>query len=161
MNTYAAHPVLSLAVLASWLALNGLSVAHALLGLVLGLVIPRAVAPFMSAAPGRLRLLPGLKLLAVVVWDIGVANVRVARLVLGRMETLRPAFVTVPLDARSDHAIALLSRIITITPGTTTVGIDRRHSRLLVHALHTDDAAALVAGIKARYERPLIEALEC
>jgi multicomponent K+:H+ antiporter subunit E len=47
-----------------------------------------------------------------------------------------------------------------MTPGTLSVDItpDRRY--LLVHALHIDDAAELVASIKVRYEQPLIEIFE-
>jgi multicomponent K+:H+ antiporter subunit E len=56
--------------------------------------------------------------------------------------------------------MASLASIITMTPGTLSVDLspDRRH--LLVHALHLDDPAALIASVKTRYEQPLIAIFE-
>jgi multicomponent K+:H+ antiporter subunit E len=83
----------------------------------------------------------------------------VAKRVLGPESAIRPAFVWVPLDIQDPHGIVALAGIITLTPGTLSSDLseDRRH--LLVHALHCEDEAALVADIKARYEAPLRRAL--
>ncbi len=48
-----------------------------------------------------------------------------------------------------------MATIITITPGTVSCVIDEVRSVILIHALDCDDARALVAQIKDRYERPL------
>ena len=48
-----------------------------------------------------------------VAWDAVVANVAVARLVLGPSSRLRPALVKVPLDTKHRDAAALLASIIT------------------------------------------------
>lgn len=160
MTRWLPRPLLSVALLAGWLALSGASAAQAALGLVLALAIPHVAAPLRPASRRRLRPGPALTLLARLLWDIVVANVRVARLVLGPMDDLRPAFVTVPLELRTEQAVTLLARIVTITPGTATVGIDRERRCLLVHVLHAGRPGDVVADIKARYERLLLEIFE-
>ncbi len=44
-----------------------------------------------------------------------------------------------------------------MTPGTLTADVAEDRSYLLVHAFHVDDAAAIIASIKTRYEAPLKE----
>ena len=141
-----------------WLLLNDtVTVGHAVMGLVLALLIP----PFAArldrefARLGTLRPVP--KLLAVVLWDILVSNLRVAAQVLGPEHKLKPGFIWVPLDIANIHGIAALTSFITLTPGTVSAALseDRRH--LLVHVLHLEDANALINEIKSRYEAPLME----
>jgi multicomponent K+:H+ antiporter subunit E len=47
-----------------------------------------------------------------------------------------------------------------MTPGTLSCAIAPDGRALVVHALHLDDAEALVAQIKERYEKPLKEIFE-
>jgi len=89
------------------------------------------------------------------------ANLAVARRVLGPIGRLRPAFVEVPLDTTQPDAVALLASIITMTPGTLAAEIDEARARIIVHVLDLEDAAALVAQIKRRYELPLKEIFGC
>lgn len=152
------HPLLSLGLFLAWLALNNtLDPGQVLLALVLALALPPLLGALWPGEPAPARMSVALRLLAVVLWDIVVANVQVARLVLGPESALRPAFITVPLDLRSSRAIALLAGIITMTPGTVSAEVAPDRQSLLVHALDVDDEAELVRGIKARYEAPLAQ----
>jgi multicomponent K+:H+ antiporter subunit E len=153
------HPFLSLILWVVWLALNNtVAPAHLALGAVLALAIPWAVTHLCDGKWPTLHH-PALmvRLGLVVLCDIVVSNIEVARRVLGPVSAIRPGFVEVPLDLTNDWAITTLAGIITMTPGTLTadVAVDRSH--LLVHALHIDDADVLVASIKSRYEAPLKE----
>ena len=97
-------------------------------------------------------------------YDIIVANLQVAAIILGPLSRLRPAFVRVPLDLRTDFAVTVLASTVTLTPGTVSVEIedDAAGGRVLVvHALRCLDPAAMVADDQARYERRLKEILEC
>jgi len=100
-------------------------------------------------------------LFLVVLGDIIVANINVARLVLGPMSRLKPAFIEIPLDTDSDFVATILGSIITLTPGTVSIDIDRERRILHVHALDVEDTAALVSEIKTRYEAPLKEIFGC
>ena len=151
-------PLVSLLVFALWLLLNGtVAAGHLLLAATIAIAVPLAIAPWRPAAP-RIRR-PGLvvKLGLRVLADIVVANLQVARQVLGPQSALQPAFVWVPLDLVDDHAVAALAGIVTMTPGTLSADRSADGRYLLVHGLHVPDAQALVADIKARYEAPLKE----
>lgn len=181
------HPWLAAWLWIGWLLLNQtLAPSHVLLGALLAwaiarvtpgaaLPVPRAVGTATGATTGATtgakagrgarrpvlrRAAAALRLSAVVLWDIVVANVQVAAKIVGPQAGLRPDFVLIPLDATQPRAITLLAGIVTMTPGTLSAELtdDRRH--LLVHALDLDDRDELVAQVKSRYERPVMEILE-
>ena len=149
---------LTLAIIAFWMLLvSEINAAQFTLAVVLGLVIPlyatridREFARF-----GTLRPLP--KLLVVLVWDILVCNVRVARQVLSRESKIHSSFIWYPLEIGNIHGITALACCITLTPGTVTAALSDDRRYLLVHVLDLEDEAGLVADIKRRYERPLME----
>ena len=90
-----------------------------------------------------------------------LANIAVARLILGPPGRLKPTFVEVPLELTQPMSISLLASIITMTPGTVSADLSEGNRTLLVHALDCDDTAGLVAEIKQRYEKPLLEIFGC
>ncbi|OYW50716.1 MAG: Na+/H+ antiporter subunit E [Rhizobiales bacterium 35-68-8] len=151
------HPLLTvLLTLVFIFLMNEVTPGVVVLGLVLGLAIPLLTAPFW---PGRPRLKAPLTIgafMLVVLWDILVSNIEVAKLILFRRgETLRTRYVSVPLDLRTPEAIAMLAGTITMTPGTVSADLSTDGRALLVHCLDTGDPAATVAAIKARYESRL------
>ena len=154
-------PWLSLVLWASWLMLNeSVSAGHLLLGATLALAIPWFTEPYRPDKPRLRAALTAVRLALVVLADIVKSNVVVARQVLGPESRVRPAFVWVPLDIRDPHGIVTLAAIITLTPGTLSSELSEDRRQLLVHAFHVDDADALVADIKQRYEVPLREIFE-
>jgi len=151
-----AHPWLSGLLAASWLLLqHSLAPVHLLSAALIGAIVPRLLHRFLPAAP-RIRWGLALRLVGVVLRDIVVANITVARLVLGPVARLQPAWITVPLTLTHPTAIALLASIITTTPGTVSCAIDEERHFIWVHALHCTDPAGMVADIQARYEQPLM-----
>ena len=153
------HPRLSLFVTLIWLALvNEISAGAVLMGLALGVLMPILTGPFWPDPP---RLRHPLKLLGycgVVLWDIVVANLQVARLILRvPNDQLRSHYVTVPLALTSPEAITVLAGTITMTPGTVSVELSADGRALLVHGLDVPDPEALAADIKSRYEARLLE----
>lgn len=151
-------PALSVAVFVLWLLLVAdVGAGQIVLGLVLAIVLPW-VAGILEPERSRLGRRQAILLLARrVLWDIVLSNIEVARRILGPERVLRPAFVWIPLDLRSMHGITAMASIITLTPGTVSAELseDRRH--LLVHCFNLDDPQALLATVKERYERPLLE----
>jgi multicomponent K+:H+ antiporter subunit E len=155
------HPLLTPILAAVWLLLNNsLAPGHVLLGLLLGWAIPWFTLRFWPERVCLRRPLTLLRFVAVVLYDIVVANLAVARRILGSPDRLRPAFVAVPLALESDLAISLLANTICLTPGTVSARLSPDRRSLLVHGLHVPDATELVATIKARYEAPLKEVFE-
>jgi multicomponent K+:H+ antiporter subunit E len=161
MSRLLPHPLLSAILLVIWLLLaNELSAGQILLGTVLGWAVPLYTARFWPEQVVVRRPLLLLRFSAVVLYDILVANVAVARLILGRQESLQPAFVVMPLALRSELAISLLANTISLTPGTVSAFLSADRRCLVVHSLHTTDPEELLATIRERYETPLKEILE-
>ena len=105
--------------------------------------------------------LVAFKLWAIVMRDFVCSNIRVATLILTRRPRDIPSgFLQVTLDMRDPHALALLAMILCLTPGTAWAEVSRDRSMLLLHVFEIVDADAMVAMIKQRYERPLMEILE-
>jgi multicomponent K+:H+ antiporter subunit E len=152
------HPALSVLLAVVWLLLRQSAAPADLLGAVLiGLVVPRLAHRFLGA-PARPRAwLVASRFVLVVLWDIVISNVTVARIVLNPASDPHPAWVPVTLTTRHPLAITLLAAIITTTPGTVSCVVDDESGQILVHALDCQDPAALAAEIKARYEGPLME----
>lgn len=156
------HPYLSLVLLLVWLLImNSFSVGTWLLGTVLAWGIPQLTDVFWPNPPKLRRPLVLLRFTLRVLFDIAVANIEVAKLVVGSNSKLQPGFVEYPLELTDDFAISLLASTISLTPGTVSADISDDRRLLLVHALTVDDEQALIETIKQRYERPLMEVFEC
>lgn len=153
------HPVLTLLLAVVWIILqNGFSAGMAVFGLILGTIIVRATAAFWPERPGGFRFGKMLSYTLMVMWDILVANVEVAWIVLTVPNAkLKPAWITIPLDLRTPEAITLLAGTITLTPGTVSADLSQSGHHLLVHVLHTDNPDADRDLIKSRYEARLKE----
>lgn len=151
-----AHPVLSGLLAISWLALShSLEPVHLLSAVLIGLIVPRLLSPFLTQA-SKIHWPTAVRLMGVVLWDIVVSNVVVARLVLGPVDRMRPVWVPVPLASGHHRVNVLFASIITTTPGTVSAVIDEVQGLILVHALNGDDPAAMAADMKSRYEAPLL-----
>jgi multicomponent K+:H+ antiporter subunit E len=162
MKAWLPYPVLSLLLFVVWLLLVAeVSVAHVLLALFLAWGIPIICRPFLKDLPPVRHTFAALRLVALVTYDIVVANVVVARLILGPTARLKPVFVYVPLTLTQPMSISLLASIITMTPGTVSSDLSQDNKTLIVHALDCSDPEALIADIQQRYEKPLLEIFGC
>lgn len=155
------HPVVSCLTVVAWLALTRSASAIQVLGAsVLAVALPHAAASLLGEPVIVRRPFVAVRLAVVLVWDIVVANLTVARLVLGPLSRMRPGFVVVPLASRHRYANVLLANLLSMTPGTVSVEIDERGRRILLHVLDLRDERELVEAIKRRYERPIREMFE-
>ena len=156
------HPFLTLTLIVVWqMMVNKLTFGNLLLGTILGLIIPIITSPYLPNRP-RLSSLPRIvEFVLVVLWDICVANVQVAMIILFKANAnTKPAWITIPLDLRTPEAITVLAGTITMTPGTVSSDLSADGRSLLVHCLDAPDPDAVRDDIKARYERRLKEIFE-
>lgn len=152
-----AHPVLSLLLGASWLLMsNSLEPVHLLSALLIALIVPRLIHPFLGPA-NSIAWGAAVRLTLVVLYDIVVSNITVARLVLGPQSRMQPAWLPVPLASGHPTVNALFATIITTTPGTVSCVVDETRGVILVHALNCDNPQAMIDDMKARYETPLLK----
>lgn len=161
MTSILPHPILSVTLMVLWLLLaNELSAGHLLLGALLGWAVPLYTARFWPEDVRIHRPLVLIRFALVVLYDIVVANITVARLILGPAERMQPAFLSMPLALRSEAAISLLASTISLTPGTVSTFLTADRRCLIIHSLHTTDPEELIETIRRRYEQPLKEVLE-
>ena len=154
------HPWLSALLGVTWLLLQrSLEPVHLLSATLIGLVLPHLLHNFLPRAT-PIQIKPALRLTQVVLWDILMSNIAVARLVLGSNAKLRPAWVPVPLTLTHETAISLFATIITTTPGTVSCTVDEKRRVILVHALDCSDAAQMATDMKERYEVLLMAIFE-
>ena len=153
------HPFLTLILAVVWIVLqNEFSWGMAVFGVILGVVIPWMTQIWWPDTPKGFRLGRMVTYSIVVIWDILVANVQVAWIVLTVPNSrLKPAWIVVPLKLKQPEAITVLAGTITLTPGTVSADLSDEGHSLLVHVLHTDDPDAVRDDIKTRYERRLLE----
>ncbi len=154
-------PLLSATLFVVWLLLaNTLDPAHLVLAAIIAVVVPWFTERLRPERPRPRKPLVIIRLGLIVLWDIVLSNIDVARRILGPESAITPSFVWVPLELTDPHAILSLAGIITMTPGTLSADLSPDRRYLLVHAFNVDDEAALIAQIKARYEAPLKEIYE-
>ncbi|MGQ9668738.1 MAG: Na+/H+ antiporter subunit E [Desulfosoma sp.] len=157
MKRWVPHPILSIVLCVVWVLLsNEVAVGSVLVGAVLGLILPhvtRALWPGVRIQKPRSI----VRYLAVFLFDVIVANLQVAVLVLGPENRRKPAFIEYPLQLTDEWAIIVLGCTISVTPGTVTVDVDMTRRRLLIHCVNVPDPSDVVERIRKRYDNPLME----
>jgi multicomponent Na+:H+ antiporter subunit E len=72
-------------------------------------------------------------------WECLKANIDVAYRVLHPNLPIRPGTVKVKVSLRSDIGLTFLANSITLTPGTTSVDIDKEKGLLYIHWIYVRD----------------------
>ena len=106
-----------------------------------------------------------LRLVGFIGWFIGqfvVTTFRVVAFILTPGRQAEPAIVGFDIDELSDTEVTLLIALITITPDTLVIAVDRRAGRMFVHSVFAardpdgfraslrDTHDRLIVGLRAR-----------
>jgi multicomponent Na+:H+ antiporter subunit E len=139
----------------AWAALQGeITLANLLAGLVLGSAILTLLSKG-GVMPSTMttRTAYAIELVAFFLWELVLANVRVAWDVLRPQTAIQPAVLAIPLEVTSNREILLLSMLINITPGSVTIDLSDDRRTLYVHVMHMRSADATRREIKDGFER--------
>jgi multicomponent Na+:H+ antiporter subunit E len=98
-----------------------------------------------------------LEFLAFFLWELVMANIRLAYDTLRPTRELRPGVVTVPLDVTTDWQITILSNLITLTPGSLSLDVSQDRRTIYVHAMDASNLEATRRQIKQGFERRVKE----
>jgi multisubunit Na+/H+ antiporter MnhE subunit len=145
-----------------WMALLGsVSWSTFAVGVLLGAVIwrvegglVRGLSPLRAVRLTRL----GLRVLAIFLWELVVANAQQLRIVFAPRIAVCPRWIRFRTELQSPGMRALLGVMVTLTPGAVTYEESRDAEGawcIGIHVLDTADEAATVARIRTRLERPL------
>lgn len=151
------QPWLSVALFVIWQFLaDGVTGASVVMGLILAIIIPQISHSFWPDSPRVRKPWVLIRYFVVVVYDIIVASVSVAILILNPRRP-RPAFISYPLTLEHPMGITILASTISLTPGTVSTDVSDDGTLLLIHALDVDNSDELIQSIRQRYEKPLLE----
>jgi multicomponent K+:H+ antiporter subunit E len=154
------YPLLWLALLGMWLALNSsIAPGHLLLGAAIATLACWTVVRLEPPKPRFRKIGTIIRLIALVVTDIVNSNIAVIKLVLSGRPA-RSRFVLVPLELSDPNGLAILACIVTATPGSAWIHHDSMLHRVTIHVLDTEDEAAWNAALKRNYEQRLMEIFE-
>ena len=162
MKQLLATPLLSASLFALWMLLvRSVTPGQILLGLLLALLVPRLLRP-LRPQPGPVRRpLVLLLLILQVGYDVVISALEVTWGVLRmRKRPPRSKFVLIPLELRDEHALAALSMIVMVVPGTVWSELAPDRSAVMLHVFDLDDEASFIQHLKSRYEQPLREIFE-
>ncbi len=100
-----------------------------------------------------LRLVQLIEFIGFFLWELLLANLRLARDVLGPVSRLRPGVVAIPLELTGDAEVTVLSNLVTLTPGTLSVDASSDDRVLYVHVVNISDVEEVRREIKQGFER--------
>lgn len=143
-----------------WATLTGnFAPTNLLLGFALGFLALFFTRPGAGSANYLAKVVPVALLAGYFLWELLLANLRVAYDVLTPRTHMRPGVIAIPLDARTDAEIALLANLITLTPGTLSLDVSADRRTLYIHAMYLDDIDAARDKIKNGFERRVLAVL--
>lgn len=142
----------------TWVAITGhFTLGNAVIGFLFGYLVL-----LLTRHPSRARRYVGkipraLALLGFFLRELLRANFRVAYEVLTPGAGMRPAVVAIPLDARRDFEILLLSTLINLTPDSLTLAVSEDRRFIYVHSMFVPDVEEFRRKIKNTFERRILE----
>ena len=143
----------------AWVGLNGrIALDTLLMGAVLGRVVLVVLAKggvLPRAEVGRLE--RAFALLADLLWQIVLANLRLAKDVLSIHHRMRPGVIQLPLTITTDGEILLLAAMINITPGSVALDVSEDRSVMYVHVMHITSPEEAKREIKQGFERRILD----
>lgn len=150
--------LLNISLALAWAALTGnFDPANLTVGFILGygalFVVRRALGP----SDYFLKVWQLIRFVLFFLWELILANLRVAYDVLTPRHYMKPRVIAIPLDARTDAEITALTYVISLTPGTLSLDVSSDRKVLFIHAMYAPDADKLRREIKQGFERPLLE----
>ncbi len=143
-----------------WAILEGeISPSNLILGFMLGYLII-----FISRRALRseryLRLAGRVARLALYfLWQLVVANLRLAYTVLALRLNIQPRILAIPLDVSGDVPITSLANLISLTPGSISLDVSSDQRVLYVHTVYAPDEQKAIREVKDGLERRLLSLL--
>jgi multicomponent Na+:H+ antiporter subunit E len=144
----------------TWGAMTGsFEVENLLIGFAIGFVVLYVTERRAGRAEYAGKTFAVVRFVGFYLWELVLANMRVAHDVLTPQHLARPGIVAVPLDARTDAEITLVANLLTMTPGDLSVDVSTDRAVLYVHTLFITDADAAKVAIKDGFERRVLEVM--
>ena len=143
-----------------WAAVTGrFNLSNVVVGIVLGYAVLFVVQPLMGPSNYFRRIHQAIAFAFFYVWQLVMANLRVAADVMTPGAHARPGVLAIPLEAKSDAEITMLANLITLTPGSVSLDVSSDRRFLYLHAMYIDDVDQYREDVKTSFERRVLEVL--
>lgn len=143
-----------------WVALTG---NFSFINFVFGFLLSFMIMWFMSRGSNDrkyFRRIPKfINFIFYFIYELCKANIQVAMDVITPRLSTRPGIVKIPLSAKTNLEIAMLSNVITLTPGTLVLDVSDDKKVLYVHGMFIRNQEEFVRNIKEGFERRIIDIL--
>ncbi len=135
---------------ALWLLAWGeVSVANIVSGVAVSVLLLLALPPSKSAtARARVDPVGVLRLAGYVTAQLVTSNVLMTREVLRKHPSTQPGVLAHRLLLPSEHVVTVMTSVISLSPGTMVVDVDRASSTVYVHFLFLHDVDAAHASLE-------------
>jgi multicomponent Na+:H+ antiporter subunit E len=144
----------------AWVAATGVFTFNNLAsGFIIGFLVLLVTRRIVGAPRYVSKVSQVISLILFFLWELLLANLRVAYDVLTPRQYMRPGVIAIPLEAKTDAEITILSNLITLTPGTLSLDVSEDREVLYIHAMYLDDIEATRSKIEDGFERRVLEVL--
>ncbi|MEM8849315.1 MAG: Na+/H+ antiporter subunit E [Pseudomonadota bacterium] len=147
----------------SWAALTGnFTLAGLGIGYVVGFFALWIAQPLFADRGGGyfLRVYRWIRLIVLFHYELIVSSISVAWDVLTPRHRARPGIIAMPLRAKGEAEVLLVTNLISLTPGTLTLDVTEDCNTLVIHAMFADDPDEIRREIQMGMERWVREAME-
>jgi multicomponent Na+:H+ antiporter subunit E len=142
----------------TWAALAGsLTWSNVLVGFVLAYLALFIAQRSVDASRYFRKLERVVRFAVLYLWELILANLRVAYDVMTPAQRMRPGVLAIPLHAKTDLEITLLANLLTLTPGSVSLDVSSDRRFLYLHAMYIDDVEAYRESVKNTIERRVLE----
>lgn len=154
--------LLNLLLAVAWAALTGQFTLGGLsIGFVVGFFALWLIQPLFGETGNYFtRVWRWVKLVVLFHYELVVSSISVAWDVLTPRHRARPGIICIPLKAKGEAEVLLVTNLISLTPGTLSLDVTEDCNTLVIHAMFADDPAEIAASIENGMERWVREALE-
>jgi multicomponent Na+:H+ antiporter subunit E len=143
-----------------WAMMGGqFTLPHLFVGFVLGYGILLLAQRIIGTGDYVWRVWRIISFVLFFLWELLLANLRVAHDVATPSLHMRPGVVAIPLEARTDVEITLLANLLALTPGMLSLDVSDDRRTLYIHAMFIGDPEQLRRSVKDGFERRLLEVL--
>jgi multicomponent Na+:H+ antiporter subunit E len=144
-----------------WAALqNSYTPVDFFMGYLIGLIILFTLRRFLYFDFYFRRVWAAIKLAAIFSWELIVANIDIAKMVLHPKMEMKPGIVKVPTTLKTEGELTLLAMIISLTPGTLIMDFSPDNRFFYIHSVHMEDKEDVIAKIRDVFEKAIMEVTE-
>ncbi len=152
--------LLNLVLALTWGAMTGsFAVENLVIGYLIGFLVLYVAQRREGRTPYARRVVEVLKFIGFYLWELLLANLRVAHDVLTPRRLSRPGILAIRLDSRTDAEITLFANLLTMTPGDLSIDVSTDRKVLYVHSLYLFDVDEARSEIEDGFEARVLKVM--